>query len=145
MRQYSFDRCDYVWGGLDLKPGMASGDSFVEADPPPAWINRPTGMGKVVSQYQTARNSACTVLIDPESDVHKLLRRRAQQDRLTRDQVYDLTVRDNSTGEVFTYTNTRITQEPGETRGQEMSPLAWIFSFEDRTKTTPTGNNVVGS
>ncbi len=146
MRQYSIDRIEISWNGIDLKPGLAQGTSITEARNADDFTLKPTGQNKVVRVYNPDNSGSLSIVLDPESNEHKQMRRALQQDRLTRDQVAPCVVRDNSSGEVFTFKNTSIGKEPDETRGTESGTATWVLLFEDSDKTAPLDDaNAIGN
>ena len=146
MRQYSIDRLEVAWFGLDLKPGLAAGQSIVPSRNTPSWSNTATGMGKVVSVYNPDRSGSMAVTVDQTSAVHKDLRALALLDRTARDVVGPLVVRDTSSGDVFYYSNARISTEPDEAFGTDTGTFVWTFLFEGvEVKAGNTATNVIGS
>jgi len=130
MKQYSIDRVEAAFYGLDLKPGFAAGTTITETRSAPTWTKRATGNGRIVRVYNPDRSGTLTILVDQESDVHNQLRILAAADRLSRNVVGTLTVKDTSSGELFYYKNAYISTEPDEVRGTEAATYAWVFEFE---------------
>lgn len=146
MRQYSIDRVEVNWFGLDFKEGLAQGTSITEARTSPSWSNKATGMGRVVRVYNPDRSGTVSIVVDQESALHQNLGILAAADRLSRNVVGPLVVTDTSSGQVFYYNNAYISTEPDETRGTESATFTWVFNFETvQHVSTNTSQNVIGS
>lgn len=145
MRQYSIERCEVNFFGIDLKPGLAQGTSITEARTSPSWTQKPTGTGKVVRVYNPDRSGTLSIVVDQESAVHQQLRSLSLTDRASRNVVGVLTVKDTTSGESFFYTNAYISTDPDETRGTDSATFTWVFNFEDVEHTVAIDNNIVGS
>ena len=145
MRQYSIDAVEVSWFGLDLKAGLAQGTSITEARTTASFSNKPTGMGKVVRVYNPDRSGTVSIVVDQESQTHQDLRALALADRIARNVVGPMVVRDMTSGEVFYYKNSYIATEPDETRGTESATFTWVFNFEEIAKTVSANQNIIGS
>jgi hypothetical protein len=146
MRQYSIDRVEATWNGLDLREGIAQGSSISEGRTSPSWSAKATGYGKIVRVYNPDRSGQLTIQVDQESKLHQQLRFLAIADQQSRGIVSPFVITDTSSGEVFTYKNAFIMTEPDEVRGTDSSVFPWVFIFEDFAKTpNPTDQNIVGN
>lgn len=145
MRQYSIDHVEINFFGVDIKPGLAQGTSITEARNAPSWSQKPTGQGKVVRVYNPDRSGNLSVVVDQESSVHQNLRELALSDRISRNVVGVLTVKDTTSGETFFYKNAYITSDPDETRGTDSTTFTWVFNFEDVEHTVSIDQNIVGA
>lgn len=143
MRQYSADRIELNFFGVDLKPGLASGTFVTEARNAPTWSQKVSGMGPVTRVYNPDRSATITMLIDQESAVHQQLRSLAELDRIARNVVGVLTLYDASSGETTYYKNAYITTEPDETRGNEAATFSWVFACEAVERKAVNLGNVV--
>jgi hypothetical protein len=144
VRQYSIDRVEVSWAGLDLTEGIAAGTSIVEARTSPSFSIKPTGYGKVVRVFNPDRSGQITITMDQESQIHQALRGIAILDALSRGSVFPLIIHDASTGETFQYTNAFLMTEPDESRGTESATFPWVWMFERVDKVPQPGNaNVV--
>jgi hypothetical protein len=145
MRQYSIDFVEINFFGVDLKPGLAQGSSITEARNAPSWTQKPTGQGRVVRVYNPDRSGTLSVVLDQESAQHQSLRALAATDRVSRNIVGVLTVKDTTSGETFFYRNAYIMTEPDEARGTESGTFTWVFNFEGVEHTISINQNVVGA
>ena len=144
-RNYSIDKCELGWFGLDLKPGLAAGTSITEARASVAWTNKISGMGGVTRVYNPDRSGTVTVVVDQESSTHQDLRALAQLDVQTRNIVGTMTLKDTTSEEVFYYKNAYIATEPDESRGTESTTFSWVFNFESVEHTVSANENLVGN
>ena len=145
MRQYDITKVEVSWFGLDLKQGLAQGTSITEARTTASFSSKPTGMGPVVRIYNPDRSGTVSIVVDQESQTHQDLRALATTDRIARNIVGPMVVRDMTSGEVFYYKNSYISTEPDETRGTESATFTWVFNFESVEKTVSANENIIGS
>lgn len=146
MRQYSIDKVELSWNGLDFKEGLAKGSTIKEARASKSWTSKQTGMGKIVRIYNPDRSGSITITVDQESKLHQQLGVLALVDQTARNIVFPMTMTDNSTGEVFAYTNTFIESDPDEQRGTESATFDWVFLFEAKAKVpAPKDQNLIGA
>lgn len=145
MRQYSVDHVEVNFFGVDIKPGLAQGTSITEARNAPSWSQKPTGQGKVVRVYNPDRSGTLSVVVDQESSVHQALRALSLADRVSRNVVGVLTVKDTTSGETFFYKNAYIMTDPDETRGTDSATFTWVFNFEDVEHTVSIDQNIIGA
>ena len=145
MRQTSIDQQEISWAGIDLKEGLASGESIKEGQSAPAWSVKPTGMGKLVRVYNPDRSGTMTLTVDQESATHQTLIAIAEADRLTRNQVFPMLWEDKASGMTTFYLNAFIASEPEEARGTESNTFPWVFHFESKQVIPSAGTkNIVG-
>jgi hypothetical protein len=145
MRQYSIDHVELTWQGLEFKPGLAAGSTITEARTAPSWTIKAQANGAAIRVYSPDRTGTVSVLVNQEAALQQQLRALAQTDRLDRDIVGPMVLKDTSSGEQFTYKNAFIQTQPDEIRGTESSDFTWVFMFEDIEKTVSVDQNLVGS
>lgn len=137
MRQYSIDQVTCSWLGNDLMEGIAEGTSIQEARATQSWSIKMGGRGKGTRVYNPNRSGTLTLTVDQESQLHQNLKAIAKADRISRDKVGPLVLKDNSSGEVIVYLNAFILTDPDEARGTESQTFAWLFGFEDKKTDSP--------
>lgn len=145
MRQFAISAVEINFFGVDLKPGLAQGASITEARAAATWSQKPTGQGKVVRVENPDRSGTLSVVVDQESAVHQTLRGLALADRISKNVVGVLMVKDTTSGETFFYKNAYITTEPDESRGTDSTTFTWVFAFEDIEHTISANQNIVGA
>lgn len=145
MKQYSIDRVELAWQGLDFKEGLAAGSTITEARTAPSWTMKTSANGGGIRVFNPDRSATISVLVNQESRLHQQLRQLAENDRLNRDVVGAMVLKDTTSGEQFTYVNAFITVDPDEIRATESSDFTWVFSCERITKTVSQDQNVVGN
>lgn len=145
MRQYSIDHVELAWQGLDLKEGLAAGSSVTEARTAPSWTMKTSAVGEGIRTFNPDRSATISILVNQESKLHQQLRQLAESDRLSRNIVGPMVLKDTTSGEQMTYVNAFITVDPDEIRATESSDFTWVFMCERITKTVAIDNNVVGS
>jgi hypothetical protein len=146
MRNYSIDKVEISWFGLDLKPGLAQGSSITETRTSSSWSVTPTGMGRVTRSYNPDRSGQLAFVIDQTSQVHKDLQVLAALDRQARNVVGVMTIKDTTSDETFYFKNAFIMTDPNMTRGTEAATFTWVFAFEEAEYAPGAANaNVVGS
>lgn len=145
MKQYSIDRVELAWQGLDFKTGLAAGSSITEARTAPSWTMKTSAAGEGIRVFNPDRSATISVLVNQESKLHQQLRQLAESDRLNRDVVGPMVLKDTTSGEQFTYVNAFITVDPDEIRATESSDFTWVFMCERITKTVSEDQNVVGN
>jgi len=149
MRQYSIKKVEISWMNpvdpIDLKEGIASGTSVQEAKVAARYSRKSTGTGKVVRVRNPDRSGTLTITVDQESKTHQRLWDLVLADDLAGNVVGPVVMNDLSSGEVFTYVNAYIEDEPDEQRGTESATYNWVFGYERKVKLTGSGDeNVVG-
>lgn len=145
MKQYSIDRVELAWQGLDFKTGLAAGSSITEARTAPSWTMKTSAAGEGIRVFNPDRSATLSVLVNQESKLHQQLRQLAESDRLNRDVVGPMVLKDTTSGEQFTYVNAFITVDPDEIRATESSDFTWVFMCERISKTVSENQNIVGS
>lgn len=145
MKQYSIDHVELAWEGLDFKPGLAAGSSVTEARTAPSWTMKTSANGEGIRTFNPDRSATISCLVNQESKLHQQLRQLAESDRLNRDIVGPMVLKDTTSGEQFTYVNAFITVDPDEIRATESSDFTWVFMCERITKTVSEDQNLVGS
>lgn len=142
-RNYSADQIEVAWFGLNLKPGLAAG-TFLVPTVGPRWIKKVTGMGSIVRQYQTDESGSISITIDQESSVAADLRLLVASDKVLRNIVGSMIVRDTSSGTVCTYVNAYIAMAPPQPFGNDAQVQTWVWDFES-VSYKAASNNFVGS
>ena len=148
-RQYSIETTEIAWAppglSLNLKEGIAAGTSIQEAKASPRYTAKQTGTRSVVRVRNPSRNGELTITVDQESKTHQQLTERMLADDLLGNVVGPIVMSDLASGEVFTYRNAYIANEPDESRGVESATFAWVFGYEEKIKIPGGGDeNVVG-
>jgi hypothetical protein len=147
MRQYSIDKQEIGWNGLDIKAGLAVGTSFVEAIESPAFNQKRTAMGGVVRAHVPGSSGTASITVDRETQLYQDLQtiHNADRDPDGRDQVADMTRKDTESGAEVRYTNAYIMTMPDDSIGTELSTVTVVFGFEERKLLPATpAQNVVG-
>jgi len=146
-RQYSSDQVAISWAGLDFQGGLAQGSFVTEARTAGSWTQRATLSGGTIRSYNADRTGTVTVLINRESQLMVDLLVKAAEDRLNRDVVKPMVVKDVSSGRTMTYVNAYIMTDPDEVWATEGQDISWVFAWEKITKQAPAGSvpNIVGS
>lgn len=145
MRQYSIDRVELTWQGLDFKPGLAAGSSIVEARTTASFSDKTSAMGELIRVYSADKSGTLTILVNQESQLHQDLKALSAADRLNRNIVGAMVMKDTSSGEQYTYKNSYIQTDPDETRGTESTDVSWNFRFESIEKSVSANQNLVGN
>ncbi len=143
---YSSDRVEFAWAGLDFKEGFATGTYLQEAATTPDFSVKPTASGSIVRVFNADDSGTLTVTVDQESKLHQQLIAISKADRNTRDQVFAGKLNDTSNSQVTNYKNMFITNQPDESRGTESATFAWVFMFEAKnTDEVVNPTNIVGN
>lgn len=142
---YSLDREQLAWQGLDLTEGLADGDGVIadSQDGDQGWTQKPRGTGGTVQMYNSQSHGTLTLQIDMEHPLHLSLKSLHNQDRVLRNVVGPITRKRNS-GEVITYENARIQRAPDESTGVTSGTAEWQWIYSERRSALPdTIANVV--
>jgi hypothetical protein len=144
MRQYSLNQTELTWFGLDLKPGLATGQSIVEARTSQSWSMKPTGTGRIVRTFNPDHSGTLTLTVDRESGVHQDLIVLQQTDEATQNVVGVAILKDLLGGQINYYKNAYLQSQPDETYGTEGATVTWVLAFEsvERVAVTPNANQV---
>lgn len=146
MRQYSFDKVEISWQGLDLKDGLATGSSVTEArTQPDRWTFTTDANGEQTRSKQTDGSGTLTLLVTQVGRAHRDLRALAIADEQDRNIVGPMVLKDMTSGEQFTYKSTCIATDPDEVRADVSQDFSWVFRFERIERTSGIDDlNVVG-
>lgn len=145
MRQYSSDKVEFTWAGLDFKEGFAAGTFLTEAQNAQRWAVKPTGTGSITRAYNPDKSGTLSVVVDQESLLHQQLKLLLKADELNRNVVFPGRLFDGSSQETMNYKNMFMLTRPDETRGTESSTFTWLLGFESIEDQPNIGNaNVVG-
>jgi hypothetical protein len=144
MRQYSLNQTEISWFGLDLKPGLATGTSIVEARTAQTWAMKPTGTGRIVRTQNPDKSGTLTLTVDRESGIHQNLIVLQQTDSTAQNVVGVCVLKDLLGGQVNYYKNAFLQSQPDESYGTEGSTVSWVLAFEsvERVAITPNQNQV---
>lgn len=145
MKNYSSDFVEIAWEGLDFKEGLAAGSFVTEARTAPSWSGKTSVAGELIRTFNPDRSATVSILVNQTSKLHQQLRQLAENDRLNRNVVGAMVLKDTSSGEQFTYVNAFITVDPDEIRATESQDFTWVFMCERITKTVSEDQNLVGS
>lgn len=130
MRQYSIDKVELTWAGLDFKKGLAAGTAITEAQTSQRWAVKPTGTGSIVRAFNPDKSGTLSVIVDQESLLHQQLKLLLKADELNRNVVFPGRLFDGSSQETMNYKNMFMLTRPDETRGTESATFTWVFGFE---------------
>ena len=147
MRQYSSDKVDIAWLGLDFGEGLATGTFITEARTSPTFTQKMQARGQAVRVFNTDKSGTVTNTVDQESALHQQLLALAEEDRdpEKRNIVGVMVIREVGIS-VMRYSNAYIMTEPDETRGTESASFGWVFAFEAKTsENIPEPANLVGN
>jgi len=146
MRQYAIEKVEISWLSLNLKEGLAQGTMIQEAKAAPRYTTKSTGTGGIVRVRNPDRSGRLTITVDQESKLHQQLWAIMLADDASGAIAAPIVMSDLTSGEVFTYTNAFIADEPDEQRGSESTTFAWVFAYEAKIKIPSSGDvNVVGA
>jgi hypothetical protein len=135
MYQYSVDKVELTWQGLDLKDGLAKGSSITESRTNPArWTMTADSRGKVTRSKQTDGSGTVTLLATQAGALHQSLRLLVEQDAGDKPAVGPMVLKDLTTGEQFTYKAAFVMTDPDEIRGDEAQDFSWVMGFESVTR-----------
>ena len=147
MRQYSIDKQEIGWLGLDLKAGLAVGTSLAEAIASPAFAQKQTAMGRVVRNHVPGSSGTVSLTVDRETQLLQdlIAISNADRDPNQRDKVADMVRKDTESGAEVRYTNAYIVTIPDDTLGTELATVTVVWAFEAR-KMLPAqpSQNIVG-
>ena len=148
MEQYAFDQVEASWLGLDIKEGLATGTSIVQADGTPDFVQTVTGRGKVIRTLDVDRSGTLTITVDQTSQLQQDLTRIHKEDLnpATRTQVGDFVVFDVQANQKITLQNAYIMTFADFSRGTEVATFEWVFMYEQPENTPATlAVNLVGN
>jgi hypothetical protein len=133
MRQYSSDKVEIAWLGLDFSEGLATGTFIAETRETPTFTKKTTARGKAIRTFNPNRSGSLTITVDQESKLHQQLLAIAEDDRDPNQRDKVDTMRMSQPGVSATrYVNAYITTEPDEARGTESATFGWVFEFEEK-------------
>lgn len=146
MRGYYSNAIEVTWQGLDFKEGLASGSFLTPARTSPSYTQKVQVSGKVIRSFSADKSGTVTATVDQASKLHQDLLEKAQSDRVNRDVVSPMVIKEISSGRQTTYQNAYIQAEPDEPFGMEDGVISWVFGFESVEYTTPKDDaNLVGN
>ena len=146
MRGYYSDKVEVSWQGLDFGEGLAMGSFITPAQTTPSFSQKAQLKGKVIRSFNADRSGTLTILVNQSSKLQQQLIQKANDDRLNRNVVGPLVIKDIASGRQTTYQNAYIQTNPDEPFAAEDSDISWVFGYESVDKTVPLDNaNVVGN
>jgi hypothetical protein len=147
MFNYSADKVDITWLGLDFGEGIADGTFITDTRANQSFTMTPLARGKIVRTFNPQKHGTLTILVNQSSALHQQLLAIAAADRDPdqRDKVGNMKVSEVGIA-VTNYENTFILVEPDESRAMEAVAFSWLFGYEKKQpepQTTPA--NLVGA
>lgn len=141
---HNSDLFSVSWGNLDMQKGLAKGSKVSDSGITGGWVWRGDGNGGGVYSYDPDHSGSLTFQVESANLLHQQLLALWQADRVGRNTIADISIKNNDTQEERIFHNARIQKPPAWDLSTESPIVPWVMLYTGVTyKPTLAQNNVI--